>query len=144
MAKIEIIEGEIFNDHRGQISSLNNFRFDGVKRYHLLHHPDKSVVRGWQAHQFEKKWFYCVKGSFTLAFVEIDNWENPSDDLVPQIFQMSGDDSKILCLPEGYAKSIKANEDDSILLVYSGKVLEDALEDSWRYDSHRWVDLSKY
>ncbi len=144
MAKIEIIEGEIFNDHRGQISSLNNFRFPGVERFYVIHHPDKTVLRGWHGHQFEKKWFYCVKGSFTLAFVQIDNWENPSDDLVPKIFQMSGDDSKVLCLPEGHANMIKANEDDSILLVYSGKVLEDALEDSWRYDSDRWVDLSKY
>lgn len=144
MAEIKVIEGEIFKDHRGSIASLNNFRFEGVERYYFIHHPDTSVIRGWHAHQFEKKWFYCVKGSFTLAFVEIDNWENPSADLQAQVFQLSDSKSEIICLPEGYANCIKANSPDSILLVYSGKVLEEALLDSWRYDSSNWVDWSKY
>ena len=83
MAKIKVVEGEIYRDERGQISSLNAFRFSGVERCYFIHHPDTSVVRGWHGHQFEKKWFYCVKGSFTVALVEVDNWENPSPDLDP-------------------------------------------------------------
>ncbi|MFI3316342.1 MAG: WxcM-like domain-containing protein [Rikenellaceae bacterium] len=140
MSEIKIIQGEIFNDHRGQISSLNNFDFEGVERFYIIHHPDKSVVRGWHGHKYEKKWFYCIKGSFTLAFVQPDNWESPSEDLTPEVFTLEESDSRILCLPEGYANCIKANSDDSALLVYSGKKLADALEDSWRYDSSMWAD----
>lgn len=70
---IQLLSGEIFKDYRGQISSLNDFRFDGVERVYFIHHPDASVVRGWHGHQHEKKWFYCVKGGFTMAFVKIDN-----------------------------------------------------------------------
>lgn len=142
--EVEVIEGEIFNDHRGQISSLNNFRIDGVERCYFIHHPDASVVRAWHAHQFEKKWFYCIKGSFTLALVEVDNWDNPSPDLKPQIFELSDEKSQIVCVPEGYANGIKAKLADSILLVYSGKILSEALKDSWRYDHSMWVDWSKY
>jgi len=144
MSKIKVVEGEIFRDARGQISSLNNFHFEGVKRCYIIHHPDTSVVRGWNGHQFEKKWFYCIKGSFIVALVEVDNWENPSPDLVPEIFELSDNDSKIICVPEGYANCIKAHEKDSILLVLSGKILEEALKDSWRYDKDMWVDWSKY
>lgn len=144
MSEIRLIEGEIYKDDRGMITSLNDFSFEGVQRYYLIHHLNDRVVRGWHAHQFEKKWFYCVKGLFTLAFVKIDNWENPSMNLEPEIFYLSAEKSEIICLPEGYANCIKANEPDSILLVYSGKKLKDALNDSWRYDSSFWVDWTKY
>ena len=105
MSKVQVVEGEIFRDERGQISSLNAFRFPGVERCYFIHHPDISVVRGWHGHQFEKKWFYCVKGSFTVALVEVDDWENPSPDLEAEIFELSESDSKIICVPEGYANS---------------------------------------
>jgi dTDP-4-dehydrorhamnose 3,5-epimerase len=29
-------------------------------------------------------------------------------------------------------------------MVFSGKILEEALLDSWRYDKNMWVDWSKY
>ena len=144
MSKVEVVKGEIYRDERGQISSLNDFRFPGVERVYFIHHPDISVVRGWHAHQFEKKWFYCVKGSFTVALVKIDNWDNPSPDLQAEFFKLTEQDSKIICVPEGYANCLKAHEKDSVLLVFSGKVLEEALLDSWRYEKDMWVDWSHY
>lgn len=144
MSEIKIIQGEIFNDHRGQISSLNNFHFEGVRRCYIIHHPDASVVRGYHAHQFERKWFYCIKGAFTLALVKIDNWENPSKDLVPEIFELSDKQSCIICVPAGYANCLKAHTPDSIMEVFSDKTLDEALGDSWRYDKDMWVDWSQY
>ena len=140
MAEIKVIDGEIFRDYRGVITSLNDFRFSGVERVYFIHHPDTSVVRGWHGHKFEKKWFYCVKGAFTLAFVEPDDWENPSQNLIPQVFHLDQSISRILCVPEGFANCLKATEPDSVLMVFSGKILEEALEDSWRYDSSMWMN----
>ena len=142
--KIEVLEGEIFRDHRGQIGSLNHFRFDGVRRMYLIRHPDVSVVRAWHGHQYERKWFYCVQGSFTLALVRVDRWEEPSPDLVPEIFELSGQASRIVCVPAGYANGLKAHEPDSVMLVLSDKILDEALGDSWRYDSSMWVDWHNY
>lgn len=144
MSDITVIQGEIFQDCRGQISSLNDFRFDGVERFYLIHHPNVSLVRGWHGHQKEKKWFYCVKGAFTLALVKIDNWESPSNDLPAEIYQLTEDESRIVCVPEGYANCLKAQVADSVLLVFSGKFLDEALKDSWRYDRSLWVDWTKY
>lgn len=92
----------------------------------------------------KKKWFQCVKGSFTLAFVKIDDWDKPSKDLTPEIFELSELKSEIICLPEGYANCIKAQEKDSILMVFSGKRIPEAYDDSWRYEANTWVDWSKY
>lgn len=143
MSEIQVIPGEIFTDHRGKISSLNAFRFPGVERFYFIHHPDISVIRGWHGHRFEKKWFYCVKGAFKLALVRIDDWDDPSPGLVPEVFELTEEESRIVCVPEGYANCIKAEIADSILLVFSGKILEEALHDSWRYDRNLWMDWEK-
>ena len=143
MADVKIIDGEIFRDQRGQISSLNAFRFPGVERFYFIHHPDTSVIRGWHGHQHEKKWFYCVKGAFTIGLVEIDNWENPSPDLKAQKYHLTEQESRIICVPEGYANCIKASIAGSILLVFSGKTLPEAYSDSWRYDSKLWITWSE-
>lgn len=143
MSEIKVIEGEIFRDHRGQISSLNNFHFKGVKRAYFIHHPDVSVIRGWHAHQFERKWFYCLKGKFSVALVKVDNWENPSTAIEPEIFHLDEDKSCLVCVPAGYANCLKAYTPNAIMLVLSDKTLEEAADDSWRYDKSMWVDWSK-
>ena len=140
MSDITVLKGEEFKDHRGIINSLNNFHFDGIKRAYFIYHPDEKVVRGWHGHQDERKWFYCVKGSFSLAVVKIDDWDNPSDDLKPEIFHLNDKDSKLVCVPVGRANSLKTWEPGSVMMVLSDKILEDALEDSWRYDKNKWID----
>ena len=140
MDEVKVIEGEIFQDFRGRISSLNSFHFDGVRRCYIIHHPDSSVIRGWHAHQDERKWFYCIKGHFSVALVKIDNWDNPSENLTADIHHLSENESKLVCVPKGYANCLKAHENDSIMMVLSDKILEDALNDSWRYDKGLWVD----
>ena len=143
MSEIKIIEGEIFQDYRGQISSLNNFRFEGVRRAYIIHHPDVSVVRGWHAHQHERKWFYCLCGKFSVALVKIDDWENPDPALTAEIFHLDECTSRLVCVPAGYANCLKATTSNAIMLVLSDKTLEEAADDSWRYDKSMWVDWSK-
>lgn len=144
MDKIQIIKGEEFVDYRGKIHSLNNFHFDGVKRIYFIHHPDMTVVRGWHGHQTERKWYYCVKGSFSVAMVKIDDWDNPSPDLVPEVFHLNENNSQLVCVPVGYANCLKAWEPDSVMMVLSDKTLEIALLDSWRYDKNLWINWDDY
>ena len=144
MTEIKSIQGGIFTDDRGRISFVNDFVMDQVRRFYMIRQTDPSVVRAWHAHQHEKKFFYVLKGSFTLAFVKVDNWEQPSADLEVEIFHVSDRESRVLCIPEGYANAIKAAEPDSLLIVFSNKVLADAESDSWRYDKDLWVDWSEY
>lgn len=138
MSEIKVIQGEVFRDERGQICLLNEFHFEGVKRTYIIHHPDASVVRGWHAHQHERKWFYCIKGRFSVALVKVDDWNNPSPSLEAEVFHLDENDSKIVCVPAGYANCQKALEDGAIMQVFSDKILQEALGDSWRYDKSMW------
>ncbi len=139
MSEIKLLDGGIFTDHRGQISYANDLDMSEVARFYVIHHSDTSVIRAWHAHQHEKKWFYVVRGSFTGAFVKIDDWEHPSLDLKPEVFHLSAQKSQVLCVPEGYANGFQAEKPDSILLVFSSKILSEAVHDSWRYDPHWWM-----
>ena len=144
MSEIKIVEGGISVDERGAISHVNDFDMSDIERFYIIHQNDTSIIRAWHGHQFEKKYFYVLKGSFTMAFVKIDSWDNPSVNLKPEIYTLSSARSEVLCIPEGYANGLKANESNSILLVYSTKVLAEAGNDSWRYNKDMWVDWSKY
>lgn len=140
MTMIKFIQGGISIDNRGQISHANDLNMGEIERFYIIHQKDTSIIRAWHAHQHEKKWFYAVKGSFTGAFVKIDDWNNPSPDLKAEVFQLTVADSRVLYVPEGYANGFRANEPDSVLLVFSNKVLTEAVKDSWRYDSRMWMD----
>lgn len=139
MDTIKLLAGEVFKDARGQISSLNNFYFEGVKRMYILHHPDTETRRGWNGHQFERKWFYCAKGAFELSVVTIDNWESPSPALKPEVHHLTSEASALLCVPAGCASLIRATTPDSILMVLSDKTLAESVADSYRFDINLWT-----
>lgn len=144
MSAIKFIQGGISMDNRGQISHVNDLEMNEIQRFYVIYQKDPAVVRAWHAHRQEKKWFYAIKGAFTGAFVKIDDWQNPSSDLKAEMFELTAENSRILYVPEGYANGFKASEPDSILLVFSNKILVEAVKDSWRYYSKMWVDWSKF
>ena len=79
-----------------------------------------------------------------MALVKVDDWDHPSPDLKPEIFHLDESHSCIVSVPSGYANCLKANVVDSVMVVFSDKILSEALSDSWRYDKDMWVDWSKY
>lgn len=139
METVNRLIGEVFKDARGQISSLNSFHFEGVKRMYILHHPDTETRRGWNGHRFERKWFYCVKGSFSIAVVTPDDWQAPSPSLQAETHHLSEAQSELLCVPAGRASLIRATTPGSILMVLSDKTLEESVADSYRFDSTLWT-----
>ncbi len=78
-----IIKGGNFTDHRGSMRFVNDFRFEDIKRFYFIKHPETSVIRAWQGHQFEKKYFYPISGRVVVALVKIYDFENPSKDFIP-------------------------------------------------------------
>jgi dTDP-4-dehydrorhamnose 3,5-epimerase len=143
MAEIKVVEGEVFVDHRGEILSANNLDFAEIKRSYTITNADTEIIRGWHGHQDEKKWFWCLRGGFTGAFVEIDNWEEPSRGLKPHIYDLCAERSQVICVPEGYANCFRATEPDSLLMVFSSKTYPECLSDSWRYEPNYWFDWNK-
>ena len=139
-----IIKGGTFTDERGSMRFVNAFTFPDVKRFYFIKHPDTSVVRAWQGHQFEKKYFYPITGSFIIAWVKIDNFENPSENLIPEYHLLSANNSELLSVPKGYANGLKALEPNSELMIFSDMGVEESVNEKIRYPADKWLDWSKF
>ncbi len=136
----EIINGGIFSDNRGDIAYVNGFNFEGVKRFYIIEHPDSSVIRAWQYHRIEKKWFYVVQGSFCIAWVKVDNWENPSPNLAVEFKILNASESEIISIPAGYANGLKALEPNSKIIVFSDMDVETSIKEKIRFDKNMWFN----
>lgn len=134
----KIIQGGNFSDHRGTISYVNDFSFKDIERFYIISNSDENPIRAWQGHKLDAKNFYCLKGSFKIHFVKIDNWENPSKDLTIETVLVSESDSRIVHIPAGYANAIESLESDSKLISFSTLPLLKVSEDDVRYDPNYW------
>jgi len=138
--KPTINKGGFFSDERGKMRFVNEFKFEDVRRFYFIKHLDTSVVRAWQGHQFEKKYFYPISGSFAIAWVKVDDFDNPAEDLIPEIHFLSADKSEILAVPRGYANGLKALEPNSELMIFSDMSLEESINEKIRYPATKWLD----
>lgn len=133
-----LIQGDNYSDERGQLDFINDFDLSSIKRVYFITHFNKEVIRAWQGHKIESRWFICVKGSFDIKLVAIDDWEKPSNKLKIYDFNLSASKSQVLCIPNGYANGFKAIEDDSKLMIMSNYGLNEVENDEFRFDKNKW------
>lgn len=139
-----IISGGNFFDLRGSMRFVNDFKFDDIKRFYLIKHSDDTIVRAWQGHQFEKKYFYLISGSFLVAWVKIDDFNNPSDNLIPEYHILSADKSEIVSIPKGYANGLKALKPNSEIMVFSDMNLEESVVEKKRFPAEKWLNWNLF
>ena len=135
----KIIEGGMFTDERGTIQFVNDFNLSDIKRMYFTTHPSTDIIRAWQGHKIEARWFFCVKGSFTVKLVEIDDWEKPSDNLIVLEYKLSEQSPKVLYIPKGYVNGFQADVDDSKLMIMSNYGLNEIENDQVRFNSNKWT-----
>lgn len=133
-----IIKGSHHTDHRGTIRFVNDFTFDGIKRFYTITHPDTNIIRAWQGHKLETKYFYVTKGSFLINWIKIDNWEKPSLDLKINTHILSDQESEVLIVEPGHANGFKSLEPDSTMIVFSDMSLEESKSDDYRFPMDYW------
>jgi dTDP-4-dehydrorhamnose 3,5-epimerase len=136
----EIIDGLEYEDARGRLIYFNDFDMKAVKRFYMIEHPDTSIVRAWQGHKIEQKWFYVIQGNFKIVLVQLDNWEDPSDNLTPYEFNLGSNDRKILHVPGKFANGFKALEANSKMMVFSSFTVEESSNDNYRFDKDKWYN----
>ncbi|TPD69828.1 dTDP-4-dehydrorhamnose 3,5-epimerase family protein [Flavobacterium microcysteis] len=136
----QIIQGNIHEDERGKLFYANEFDLSDVKRYYIIEHPDTKIIRAWQAHQKEQKWFQVISGSFLVAVVQPDNWGKPSEKLEVRKFVLNANENQILHIPGNFANGFKALEKNSRMIVFSDFSLEESSKDNFRFDGKLWFD----
>lgn len=138
MMEPRVLSGKLFSDTRGKLFAFKNFDLSEIVRCYEILPSSISVIRAWQAHQEEKKWFYCLAGAFIVNLIKIDNFEKPSEKLVTAKFCLRANKPKILAVPGGYANGFRSLEPDSRLMVYSNFTIEESGADDYRYQSEKW------
>ena len=138
--KAQIIQGGEFVDPRGKLIFFNDFDLSKVKRFYVIEHPDKEVVRAWQGHQKEEKWFYVLEGGFKIVLIKPDNWEHPSDNIEGEEFILQSGKHQVLYVPGGFANGFKALEAKSKIMVFSSFTVEESSNDNFRFDKDLWYN----
>jgi len=138
---VSYVAGGKFADERGTVSFFNDFKMDAVKRFYIIEPINTDTIRAWQGHRHEKKWFYVTTGSFRVAIIKPNDWQNPSRDLKPMVFGLSSLESMLLFVPAGHVTGFRALEKGSKLIVFSDKTLDESKDDDFRFDVKMWADV---
>ena len=133
-----LLDGARFDDARGSLLCCNGCDLAELRRFYVLTHPDTATIRGWNAHRFEAKRFFCLRGGFEIALQPMTSFAPPEAAGEAECFRLEAAKPRLLCAPAGYANAIKATEPGSILLVFSDKTLEGARNDNWKYPPETW------
>lgn len=123
-----LIEGNSYTDDRGTVCFINEFNMTEIKRMYSIM-PAMNVIRAWQGHKFERKWFYVIEGAFEVKIIPaLAN----GDSLNKTIFHLSSSKQEVLFIPAGCFNGFKALQANSKLMVFSDKTLEESIKDDIR------------
>lgn len=128
-----LINGNCHSDNRGFLFYNNDFDASSIKRIYIIENKTTDLVRGWQGHQIEQRWYSCISGEIKIELIQIDNWENPSRDLKINSFVIDSEKLDVLHVPNGYISSIQSLEPNSKLLIMADYLLGE-LTDEFRFD----------
>ncbi|MGI9550964.1 MAG: WxcM-like domain-containing protein [Aurantibacter sp.] len=138
MADHNLLRGNRFSDERGVLNFFNSFDMGKVVRLYEIVPSSIETIRAWQGHKEEKKWFYCNSGGFIVNLIKLDNFERPSEDLIPFRFELFATEPTVLEVQGGYATGFKATVAGSKLLVFSNFSVDESKEDDFRYPINQW------
>lgn len=136
--EVKIIKGDKHIDERGVLQFINSFDLKNIRRMYFIEPANTELIRAWQGHKTEWKYFLVTQGSFTIGLVKIDNWEKPSKNTTPYFYDLDSIKPCVLVVPGGYANGIKSNQAGSKLMVLSSSTIEDAQGDEFRFPDSNW------
>ena len=130
---VKKINGAAHTDVRGKLIFFNEFSMESIKRFYEINPSNTKIIRAWQGHLIESKWFYCTSGSFILNLLPLDANGIVSTTLPVERFVLSSEKPLILKVPGGYASGFKAITDNSKLIVFSDTTIAESSMDDFRY-----------
>lgn len=137
----KLINGGVATDDRGSVRFVNEFNFEGVKRFYQVQNHRAGFIRAWHGHHNESKYVYVVKGSALVGAVPIGMMIDQNIDQ-SKVFKtvLSSNNPKVLFIPAGYANGFKSLEADTIIQFFSTSTLEESLGDDIRFE-YNLIDM---
>jgi len=130
--------GGLAVDDRGELGFVNDFNFEGVKRFYTVANHRQGFVRAWHGHKREAKYVTAVSGAAVIGAVRVDNWDQPSRDVPVDRFVLSAHKPSVLYIPAGYANGFMSLTADLKLMFFSTTTLEQSQGDDFRFDARHW------
>lgn len=127
-----VLEGKRHEDARGIITYNNDFDASKIKRIYTIENHSTELIRGWQGHEIEQRWLACMRGSFEISVMKIDDFQQPSKDLTVNKYLLKDKNLTFLHLPSGHITAIQAIEEGSKLLVLADYALGE-IQDEYRF-----------
>nr|WP_292963295.1 MULTISPECIES: sugar epimerase [unclassified Allomuricauda] len=109
-----------------------------IIRFYEIAPANQDIIRAWQGHRYEKKWFYCLSGSFVVNIIEINDFNSPSKNLIPVRMELDSSNPKMLAVPGGFVTGIKATSNNARLQVFSNATLDESKKDDFRFPVDYW------
>jgi dTDP-4-dehydrorhamnose 3,5-epimerase len=138
VSEVLLYEGGLAVDDRGEVGFVNDFHFEGVKRFYTVSNHRQGFVRAWHAHRHEAKYVMAVSGAALVGAVRIDDWEKPSRNLAVKRFVLAAHKPAVLYIPAGYANGFMSLTQDLRLIFFSTSSLEESKGDDIRYSARYW------
>ena len=124
--KCKLLNGGVFVDDRGPLRFVNEFNFDGVKRFYQVENHERGFIRAWHGHKIESKYVYIVKGSAWVGVVDME------DTTVVEKFVLSDKSPRILFIPAGKYNGFQSLEEGTIIQFFSTTTIEESKGDDYR------------
>lgn len=129
----KFIIGGCHSDQRGSLLYNNDFDASIIKRIYVIENQNTDLIRQWQGHKVEQRWFSVITGKFKIQLIKINDWENPSKDLDSSVFIIDDTKLNVLHVPQGYVSSIQSLEEKSKLLVMADYQLGE-IKDEYKFE----------
>lgn len=134
----KLVIGNRVYDNRGSLRFSNDLDFKKIKRFYTVHNYNINFIRAWHGHLNEEKYIGCIKGTFQISAVKLDNIRKPSKKNKVFNFFLNESDSNFVHIPKGYANGSMSLEENSELLIFSTSSLKESLKDDYRFGSKYW------
>ena len=134
----KLIDGNRIYDNRGSLRFSNNLSFEKIKRFYMVHNYTRNFIRAWHGHINEEKYIGCIKGTFQVSAVKINNIKKPNKKNKIHNFFLNESNNNFVHIPKGFANGSMSLEDNSELLIFSTSSIKESLNDDIRYDSQYW------
>ncbi len=142
-----VLDGGVVVDDRGALRFVNDFDFQGVKRFYQVQNHRRGFIRAWHGHWKEGKYVYVAKGSAVIGYVSMAVAQSGYALVDPQTgkgrntaekVMLSDKRPMVLWIPSGYANGAMTLEEDTIIMYFSTATMEETKDDDHRFPYDTW------
>jgi dTDP-4-dehydrorhamnose 3,5-epimerase-like enzyme len=133
-----LLRGGLSVDDRGELGFVNDFCFEGVKRFYTVANHRAGFVRAWHGHRKEAKYVTVVQGAALIGAAPLGDASHPSRETPVKRYILSANQPSVLFIPPGYFNGFMSLTIDTKLMFFSTATLEESLDDDIRLEAHFW------